>query len=71
MENKNKVINILKENLEGVTIQELSDTLNLTRSTISIVLARLDGEGKLRIRDVGRAKLHYLKEDKDGKKKLD
>ena len=58
---KNQVETLLKENAQGLTIQEISDKLNFSRITISIALAELRGENKIEIREVGQAKLHYLK----------
>lgn len=58
---KQKVEKLLRENEQGLTIQEISDKLNFSRITISIALAELKGEEKIEIREVGQAKLHYLK----------
>jgi transcriptional regulator len=60
---KNKVIEVLRLNPQGLTIQEISDLLNTTRITISIALAELKGENKLFIREIGSAKLHLLKQE--------
>jgi predicted transcriptional regulator len=56
---KDKIIEILKNNPQGLTINEIKDKANTTRHTASIVLAELKGEKKIVIRQVGMAKLHY------------
>jgi len=62
MDNKTLIQNLLSENSQGLTIQEISEKLNLSRITISKFLAELRGEGRIDIREVGQAKLHFLKE---------
>jgi len=56
--------NILKELAKtnrGLTIKDLAKTCDASRYTIAKVLQRLIGEGKIEVREVGPAKLHYLK----------
>ena len=65
MEKKEIIINMLIEHSDGLTIQELVDKTNVTRNTVAVVLAELKGEGRLRIREIGQAKLHFLDEEKD------
>jgi len=60
---KSKVEELLRENLQGLTIQEISDKLDFSRITISIALAELKGENKLEIREIGQAKLHIWRSD--------
>ena len=59
--NKQRVIELIKNNPQGLTIQEIADKLVLSRITVSIVLAELKGEHLIEIREVGQAKLHYWK----------
>ncbi|MFT4303093.1 MAG: HTH domain-containing protein [Candidatus Woesearchaeota archaeon] len=54
-----KVIEILKKNTDGLTIMEISSALKISRNTVAIALAELKGANKVRIRNVGMAKLHY------------
>ena len=61
MTKKEIVEKLLGENPLGLTIQELSIKAKVTRNTIVIALAELKGENKIVIRQVGQAKLHYLK----------
>ena len=56
---KESVIELLKKNSDGLTIVEISKLLNMSRNTASIALAELKGAEQIRIREVGRAKLHY------------
>lgn len=56
---KELVTEILKKNARGLTIVEISRLLKFSRNTVAIVLAELKGEGKISIRPVGKAKLHY------------
>jgi len=59
-----KIIKSLKENPNGFTISELSRRLNLSRQTVSNVLAFLEGAQKVRIRKVGMAKVYFWKNQK-------
>ncbi len=59
---KELVVELLKKNTDGLTIVEIAGILKISRNTVAIVLAELKGAELLRIREVGRAKLNYLKE---------
>jgi len=67
MEKKKQIESIIKKNPEGLTIQEIVDKSGFSWNTVTKILAMIEGSGNLRIREVGRAKLHYLKEVKGGK----
>jgi DNA invertase Pin-like site-specific DNA recombinase len=58
---KELVVEILKKDTDGFTIIELAKALKISRNTVPVILAELKGEGKIRIRPVGKAKLHYWK----------
>jgi len=58
-----KVLEVLKENREGVTLQEIADKLGVHRHTLTKYIYKLDGEGKIRVRKIGVAKLCYLSDD--------
>lgn len=63
---KESVISLLKKNTDGLTTVEIARTLKIARNTAAVALAELKGANLLRIRPVGIAKLHYLRE-KGGK----
>ena len=65
MSKKELVVNLLKENTDGLTIVEIARILKISRNTVAVALAEMKGEGTIRIRPVGIAKLHYW----EGKKK--
>lgn len=52
---------ILKEDTRGLTIQELSEKIKVSRITMSIALAKLEGAGEIDVRVIGNCKLHYLR----------
>ena len=58
---KETVVKLLRRNTDGLTVTEISSSLSISRNTVAVALAELKGEGRLRIRPVGMAKLHYLK----------
>lgn len=59
MDKKESVKNLIKKNTDGLTIVDIAKKLKISRNTVSVVLAELKGAGKIRIRPVGIAKLHY------------
>lgn len=61
---KNLVIKLLKKDTDGLTTIEISRKLKISRNTVAVALAELKGQGILRIRPVGIARLHYLKRGK-------
>jgi hypothetical protein len=56
---KEVVVDLLKKRPDGLTIIEISKSLNISRNTVAVVLAELKGGELVRIRPVGKAKLHY------------
>lgn len=58
-ENKKEVINLLKKSSDGLTIVEMAEMLKFSRNTIALILAELKGAELVRIRPIGKAKLHY------------
>ena len=57
---KRLVENLLRKNTDGLTITEIASLLKISRNTVAVALAELKGEGRIRVREVGMAKLHYL-----------
>jgi predicted transcriptional regulator len=62
VDEKELIENFLKENKQGLSIQELSDKTNFPRQKVVIILAELKGEQKINIREIGQVKLHYWNE---------
>jgi len=62
--NREKIIRELKKNPDGFTVSELSKKLILSRQTISNCFAFLEGAEKVKIRQVGMAKVYYSVEGK-------
>lgn len=58
-EKKELVIELLKKNTDGLTINEISNFLKISRNTVAVALAELKGAKQIRIRNVGMAKLNY------------
>ncbi len=58
---KELVIELLKKNSDGLTIIEIATALKISRNTVAVALAELKGAEQIRIRPVGKAKLHYWK----------
>ena len=56
---KELVIGLLKKSTEGLTIKEIATALKVSRNTVAIALAELKGAELIRIRPVGKAKIHY------------
>jgi Mn-dependent DtxR family transcriptional regulator len=61
MERRKELIKLLKKNTDGLTIIEIAKELKISRNTVPVVLAELKGAKLIRIRPVGKAKLHYWK----------
>ena len=61
MENliRKKVILALKKKSTGYTVSELSKKLKMSRHTIANVFAFLEGARKIKIRQVGMAKIYF------------
>ena len=59
---KELIVNILKENPDGLTIQEISNLGKISRITATIYIHELLGEGKVTERKIGAYRLFYLKE---------
>jgi response regulator of citrate/malate metabolism len=57
-----KIKEALKSNPKGLTIKEISDATGIGRITVRKYLAYLLGKKEVEMRQVGVAKLFYLKE---------
>jgi len=56
---KEQVIALLKSNTDGWTILEIAEKLKISRNSVPVILAELKGAELIRVREVGKAKLHY------------
>ena len=54
------IVGFLKKNSTGLTITELVSMSSLSRSTVRVVLARLEGGKKISFREIGMAKVYVL-----------
>lgn len=60
MTSKKKVMDVLTSKREGLTMAEIAQLSQLSKPTVRIVIAELNGSGMLNIRRIGNAKLIYL-----------
>ena len=57
--NRELVVDLLKKNPGGLTVTEIASKLKISRNTVAVILAELKGAEKIRVRNVGMAKLIY------------
>jgi len=62
MNPKKLIVEMLKKHPEGLTLQKVSNLTKMSRLTATKYVHELMGEGKVYQRNVGMAKLCYLKE---------
>lgn len=55
-----RVIVVLKGSPDGLTITEIVGRSKLSRSTVRVVLANLEGRGDVSYRSIGMAKMYIL-----------
>ena len=56
-----KIVSVLKKNSQGLTITDIVNLSNLSRSTVRTILAKFEGAKKVVIRSFGNAKVYNLK----------
>jgi len=61
-ETKEKIYRIIKENPDGLTIQEVARKAGVSRITASIYVHELLGEGKIQQRKIGVYRILFPKE---------
>ena len=59
MSNIDSVTELIRKHKEGLTVSEIASLLKISRNTAAVALANLEGAGKIKVRAVGMAKLHY------------
>lgn len=65
---KNEIIEILRKHPDGLTIVEIEKILKVSKHTAVKYIYQLVGEGLIHQREVGTAKLCYLKDEKNDRK---
>lgn len=58
---KMQIYHLLTESPRGLTIQDIAKSLKISRNTVAIAIAGLEGAEKIEIRQIGKAKLIYSK----------
>jgi predicted transcriptional regulator len=53
---------ILQADRRGLTIQEIAHLTHTSRITAALVLAKLEGAGRIDVRRIGNCKLHYWRD---------
>jgi len=61
-ETKEKIYRIIKENPDGLTIQEVARKAGVSRITASIYIHELLGEGRIQQRKIGAYRILFPKE---------
>lgn len=61
MDNVERTLKLLKLHTEGLLIKDVASNLKISRNTAAVVIAELKGAGKIRVRELGKCKLIYLK----------
>lgn len=61
-EYKEVILKELKKYNQGYTVSELARKLKISRHSVSLVFAYLEGANKITIRKAGMAKIYYWKE---------
>lgn len=59
---RERILEFLANHARGATISEISAELDISRQTAAKYLEILKAEDKVEVREVGRAKIHYLKQ---------
>jgi DNA-binding Lrp family transcriptional regulator len=65
---RNEIIEILKKHPEGLTFVQIEKMLKVSKHTVARYIYQLVGEGLIYQREVGTAKLCYLKDEKNERK---
>jgi DNA-binding IclR family transcriptional regulator len=64
---RNEIIEILRKHPEGLTLVEIEKILGVSKHTAARYIYQLVGEGLIYQREVGTAKLCYLRDKNDRK----
>ena len=58
-----EILDLLRLDTRGLTVQELADSTKTTRITANMALMKLEGQGSITVRRVGNCKLHYIHDE--------
>ena len=58
---KGEILSLLAKRTYGLSIEEIADILNINRATAAKYLFALESSKSIAVREIGKAKLHYLK----------
>lgn len=61
-----ELLNLLAKRTYGLSIEEIAQSLNINRGTASKYLAILLATNKIKVREIGKVKLHYLRANWNG-----
>ena len=64
---KKEILALLNEKTYGLSIEEISNILKVNRATAAKYLLVMEAESSVVVREMGKAKLHYLKKYFGGK----
>lgn len=59
MEKEEKIFDFIKKS-EGLTITEIVELSRFSRSTVRTILAKLEGASKVKIKNIGMAKVYSI-----------
>ena len=59
---ESKILSCLKKSNGGCSITEIASKTKISRSAIRTTLAKLNGAGKISFRNIGVAKVYFLRE---------
>jgi len=65
---RERIVDILREHKEGLTILDISKRLDTNRNTVTKYIYELSGAGIIQHRNIGTAKLCFLTEKKKKRK---
>jgi DNA-binding IclR family transcriptional regulator len=60
---KGKILSLLAKKPKGLTILEIAASVGINRATASKYLLVLETEQKVNVREIGRARVHYINQN--------
>lgn len=59
---REKIVEILEKRPGGLTISEIAESTGLHRNTVSKIIEEMEKNGELKMKEVGKAKIYFLKD---------